>query len=109
MITFQFQVLSKTVSVAMALNPRLKDITESTRYFIEMFDRFFDMLNVRKLGQDTRNKKPDLAPYTDQTDSRFEVLVNNLSYNSYLIILPCIVNQSHMIERAQQTFFFSSG
>ena len=71
-----FQVLSKSVKIAFALSPSLKDETQSTQHFIEMMDRFFDCLNVRRLGQDVETKKPELAPYRNANDWRFEVTIS---------------------------------
>jgi hypothetical protein len=55
------------------LSANLKEETMSTRHFIEMFDRFFDMLNVRRLGQDVRTRKPDLAAFKSVDDPRLKV------------------------------------
>lgn len=38
-----------------------------------MFDRFFDMLNTRCLEEGIQKRKPDLAPYRTQKDSRLKV------------------------------------
>ena len=74
-----FQVLSNTVKVGLSLSPSLKEETESTQIFVSMFDRFFDLMNVRRLGQDTRKRKPELAPYKTPDDWRFEVCRYTLS------------------------------
>ena len=44
--------------------------TRETEKFILMFDRFFDCLNVRS---NSKQRKPDLLPYTSPNDERLEV------------------------------------
>ena len=72
--TFLFQVFSNSVKIAFALSKSLREETESTQLFISMMDRFFDCLNVRRLGQDKQTRKPELAPYTRADDWRFDVI-----------------------------------
>jgi hypothetical protein len=61
------------VKEAFALSPTLSEHTRSTQQFVSMFDLFFDCLNVRRLGQDERLRKPALAPYRHGDDWRFQV------------------------------------
>ena len=55
--------------------------TKQTAKFVETFDRVFDCLNVTKLNEHITSRKPDLAPYRDVDDPRFEVLFH---YNIFL-------------------------
>ena len=46
----------------------------ATGTFCEVFDRFFDCLNVRSLKEFQTKRKPYLAPYTSIDDERFHWL-----------------------------------
>ncbi|KAL5483877.1 hypothetical protein EMCRGX_G020295 [Ephydatia muelleri] len=39
-----------------------------TKRFADMFDRFFDCLNVKNLGEYKKKKKPNLSPYYDPNE-----------------------------------------
>lgn len=67
------QVLSTSVSVA------LKEFgtaeTSATAKYCQMFDNFFDCLNVRNTKECTHKIKPFLQPYTSVSDERFKWLM----------------------------------
>ncbi|XP_078610651.1 uncharacterized protein LOC144881434 isoform X2 [Branchiostoma floridae x Branchiostoma japonicum] len=63
------QVLSKSVSQALTIQGRHD--TESTRKFVDMFDSFFDCLNVKKRPRSQYAVKPNLKPYYSVEDVRF--------------------------------------
>jgi len=64
-------VLSNTVASAFAYYG--DDDTKETERFVRTFDRFFDMMNTRCLEEGMQNIKPDLDPYREKNDDRFEV------------------------------------
>ena len=47
--------------------------TKETQRFVEMFDTFFDCLNVRHPTEYMRRLKPNLKPYSKIDDERFTV------------------------------------
>ncbi|XP_070537602.1 uncharacterized protein [Ptychodera flava] len=49
------------------------DAHETVR-FIRHMDKFFDCLNVRNFDEHMRKRKPNLKPYSDPDDARFEWL-----------------------------------
>ena len=49
------------------------DDAQETAGFILLMDRFFDCLNVRSDVEGQRRRKPDMLPYTDVNDARFQV------------------------------------
>ena len=51
--------------------------SSGTSKYCQMFDEFFDFLNVRSLEEYKRKRKPMLAPYTDIGDARFQFLEND--------------------------------
>ena len=51
--------------------------SSGTSKYCQMFDQFFDCLNVRSLEEYKRKRKPMLAPYTDIGDARFQFLEND--------------------------------
>lgn len=53
--------------------------TKETEYFIKMFDKWFDCLNLRSLDQWIHKCKPNLKPYTSVDDPRFQVYTLNIS------------------------------
>lgn len=69
------QVLSKSVANALKLkSDNTGDTsTDGTRQFVEMFNKFFDCLNVSTASEGQRKRNPNLLPYRDVDDSRFEV------------------------------------
>lgn len=73
------QVLS--ASVAKALEYYNDPATKETQRFCQMFDRFFDCLNVRSYTEGRKKRKPDLLPYRTVKDTRFEV--------NYSLFLDC--------------------
>lgn len=64
-------MLSDTVAKAFAYYGDSK--TVETQRFVEMFDKFFDCLNVRHPTEHIRHRKPFLRPYTSTDDERFTV------------------------------------
>ena len=104
MFCYCFQVLSSSVKIAFGLSPTLQEATASTQIFVFMMDRFFDCLNVRRLGQDTMTRKPELAPYTSTSDWRFNVsndtneFINDFFFYISLAWLTDRQWQRHIIE-----------
>lgn len=49
---------------------------EETARFCLMFDKFFDCLNTRYVGEAKKSRKPDLEPYRSINDKIFEVCYN---------------------------------
>ncbi|XP_034315553.2 uncharacterized protein [Magallana gigas] len=49
------------------------EMAETSKFF-QLVDRFFDCLNGRSLHEAIRTRKPDLAPYKQADDPRFEFL-----------------------------------
>ena len=49
------------------------DDTSETERFVQLFDKFFDCLNVRSTDEYIRQRKPNLRPYTEITDERLTV------------------------------------
>ncbi|XP_070545584.1 uncharacterized protein [Ptychodera flava] len=69
------QVLSRSVANAIEASG-CQQVTETVK-FIRMFNKFFDCLNVRSINECTRTGNPDVRPYTDVNDPRFEWLQND--------------------------------
>ena len=68
---FITQVLSNSVAGALALDG--DPSTTETQRFVRMFNRFFNLLNVRSLSESIRRRKPDTRPYRDPNDERLKV------------------------------------
>ncbi|XP_014679242.1 PREDICTED: uncharacterized protein LOC106819095 isoform X2 [Priapulus caudatus] len=66
------QVLSYSVGTLLKASGR-DDVLETAK-FVLLMDRFFDCLNVRSVNEGKYKRKPDLLPYTDVKDPRFEFL-----------------------------------
>lgn len=64
-------MFSKTVACALSYFNFPE--TGATKKFVEIFDRFFDCLNVRNRSEHYEKKKPDLKPYTSAKDERLLV------------------------------------
>ena len=60
-------MLSQTVANA------LPEAEHVTKQFVQTFDKFFDILNVRSPHEGIRKRKPNLAPYRDVNDPRLQV------------------------------------
>ena len=69
------QILSSTVSSV--LQNFGSPGSSGTSKYCQMFDQFFDCLNVRSLKEYKRKRKPMLAPYTDIGDARFQFMEND--------------------------------
>ena len=86
-IVFHFQnilqVLSNSVSCAFEMLKK-EEFLETAK-FCHMFDRFFDCLNTRRVGEGKEKRKPDLDPYTSDEDTRLTVSWVNLSFKSHEI------------------------
>ena len=52
---------------------------QETAKFCLMFDKFFDCLNTRRIGEGKELRKPDLDPYWTVNDTRFHVSVKNFA------------------------------
>lgn len=74
------QVLSE--SVAKALPLVVGDEARETARFVEMFDKFFDVLNVSNFTSGIKQRKPFQKPYLNSDDERLEVHV-------HFIVLCC--------------------
>lgn len=70
-VCVHMQVLSNTVSKAM--ETRGKAETEGTAKFVDMFNKFFDCLNVSNFTAGMKNKNPFKSPYRKETDFRLKV------------------------------------
>ncbi len=44
-----------------------------TEKFSKMFDKIFDCLNTRRIGEGKEKRKPDLDSYTSINDKQFDV------------------------------------
>ena len=71
-------VLSRTVATDIELQKW--EHTEETVKFIRRWDRFFDCLNGLHFVEHLRKKKPDLAPYMEVNDPRFDFLESCIDY-----------------------------
>ena len=65
------QVLSE--SVAKALPLVVGEKASETARFAEMFDKFFDALNVSNFSSGIRHRKPFQKPYLGSDDERIQV------------------------------------
>ena len=65
------QVLS--TSFAKALEYYKDPATKEIQRFCQMFDHFFDCLNVQSYTEGRKKRKPDLLPYRTIKDTRFKV------------------------------------
>ena len=77
------QVLSNSVAEALAFDG--KPDTRETQRFVSMFNRFFDMMNVRSLKEATLKRQTDKAPYRYLDDKRIQVTTNSSNACSILI------------------------
>lgn len=70
------QVLSDSVanSIEMLYGPE----TSETVYFLRLFNKFFDCLNVRSMWEGRNKRNENLAPYLTQNDPRLTFLTNDL-------------------------------
>ncbi len=55
--------------------------TSETERFVRIFDKFFDLMNVRSLKEGTHKRKPNLNPYRNDKQSEERLSV---SYNYYV-------------------------
>lgn len=51
----------------------IKQDTEGTEEFCQIFDKFFDLFNTRSVNETIRKRKPDLMPYYHASDPRLQV------------------------------------
>ena len=51
-----------------------EDATLETRTFIRMFDRFFDIMNIKSPLQGKLQRKDIMEPFQKEDDYRFKVL-----------------------------------
>ena len=72
-----FKVMS--ASVAAVMRAYGQDEMQETANFLALMDRFFDCLNVRSEKEGARKRKPDLLPFTDVDDKRFEVQTSQIN------------------------------
>ena len=83
-VSILFQVLSE--SVARALEFYGDAETSETKMFVQIFDKFFDCLNVRNLDEHRKKRKPNLRPYTSPNDERLTV-----SFKKGIFLNICII------------------
>ena len=82
------QVLSSSVSIALkSFGPQE---AAGTALYCEMFDKFFDCLNVRNCTEHITKQKPFLKPYSSINDERFDWLLHRF--------LPDFTNWKESIE-----------
>ena len=82
------QVLSSSVSIALkSFGPQE---AAGTALYCEMFDKFFDCLNVRNCTEHITKQKPFLKPYSSINDERFDWLLH--------MFLPYFTNWKESIE-----------
>ena len=62
------------------------EMAETSKFF-QLVDRFFDCLNGRSLHEAIRTRKPDLAPYKQADDPRFEVLIKTKSHSNTMSMI----------------------
>ena len=65
------QVLSHSVSKA--LTHTLGSVTAGTAEFVDIFDKFFDALNVSNFDSGKHERKPFKDPYRSASDFRLKV------------------------------------
>ena len=65
------QVMSNTVAEALARDGDSR--TTETRRFVKMFNKFFDLLNVRSLNEAIHERNPNKEPFRSPSDSRLQV------------------------------------
>ncbi|XP_033111492.1 uncharacterized protein LOC117112515 [Anneissia japonica] len=68
------QVLSQSVANALEMQGNVE--TKSTQYFIEMFNKFFDCMNVSNTLEWKTKRRPNQKPYECKDDPRFEWLTD---------------------------------
>ena len=78
------QVLSS--SVANALRITFGDEAAGTAYFCEMFDKFFDCLNVSNFDAGKRARNAFKSPYRSRCDFRLKVLFLHVVYIIFELI-----------------------
>lgn len=81
-VKFAAQVLSQTV--ANVLKDMNWENTTETVKFIEIMNKFFDVLNGAHSSQAIKQLKPDLAPYSEVNDERFEWLMKDF-WEDYIL------------------------
>lgn len=62
----------------MAIKVHLTDEARETAVFVDMFDKFFDLLNVTNYTKCITKRKEFQAPYRQANDFRMEVCYNNI-------------------------------
>ena len=77
-------------SVACALDLINNNDTLETRTFIRMFDRFFDIMNIRTPSDGTREIKEIKRPFTKPDDNRFKVHCTHISKVQSCYFLSCL-------------------
>ena len=76
MLFIYYKVLSSSVANAfktMRTLSKMKVDTMETERFCRIFDKFFDIFNIRNSEEADRKKKPDLKPFYSSTDERLQV------------------------------------
>ena len=70
-------MLSESVASALELAKQVDDKTVETRTFIRMFDRFFDIMNIKNLLQGKLDRKDTMVPFKNKMigDSRFLFII----------------------------------
>ena len=67
------QALSNTV--LKALHTILGEEAKGTIEFVDMFDKFFDCVNVRNFVSGLQSKNPFKSPYQSKNDFRLQVFI----------------------------------
>ena len=81
------QVLSTTVANAFAYED--KPHTKETERFIRIFDKFFDLMNVRSMKEGIYKRKPNLSPYRNDSHTEEHLKV------MYIVCILVLVPDSH--------------
>ena len=84
-VSLAAQILS--ASVSSVLYEYGSHAESGTAKFCEMFDKFFDCLNVRSRKEHLLKRKPYLAPYTMEDDFKFNWLENEFLHGKIVWII----------------------
>lgn len=71
------------------------EMAETSKFF-QLVDRFFDCLNGRSLHEAICARKPDLAPYKQADDPRFEVLIKTKSHSNTMSMMSSKILTPHI-------------
>ena len=90
-VIFDIQVPSNSVCKTLVLQGDLS--TTETQRFVAIFNKFFDLLNVRSLEESVRECNSDKAPYRSPDDERLKVMCSVCKFMCKLdvSIYTCLV------------------